>query len=153
MIAAYAALLSADDVERRDAAVRAWSAWESSASHLRYDLSAHDASDNPERSRTSAIIENHYLLNGGFLDGRARDQDYLLNNIAVLKDIPVHIVQVRYDQVCPMFQAEELVAALRKAGSISVEYVVTLAGHSGLERENHRALTNIMDALPTFAPS
>ena len=71
----------------------------------------------PEFAKTFARIENHYFMNGGFLGGSGegnRGQNYILENVARIKDIPVHIVHGRYDLVCPMFQAEELVRALRQ---------------------------------------
>jgi proline iminopeptidase len=151
MIKAYAEILSSDREDRRNAAARAWAAWETGASSLRYDLSVSSRSGQTQRARASAIIESHYFLNRGFLEGEARDQNYLLKNVSKINRIPVHVVQGRYDQVCPMYQAEELVAALKKADSIFVNYVVTVAGHSGLERENLRTLTDIMDTLPIIA--
>jgi len=50
--------------------------------------------------------------------------------------------------VCPMFQADELVAALAHAGHRRIDYRRTPAGHSMTERENCLALTDIMDTLP-----
>jgi hypothetical protein len=50
-----------------------------------------------------------------------------------------------------MFQADELVAALRQAGHGRIDYRRTPAGHSMTERENCLALTEMMDALPPMA--
>ena len=60
--------------------------------------------------------EARWRRGGGAGEGN-RDNNYLNDNAARLKDIPVHIVHGRFDVVCPMFQADELVAALdRLAG-------------------------------------
>ncbi len=91
------------------------------------------------------------IMNGAFLGGSGeacRNQNYLLDNVHRIKDIPIHIVHGRYDQVCPLFQAEALVAVLKQVGARDIEYRITLAGHSMLERENCLALTHIMDQLP-----
>jgi proline iminopeptidase len=94
-------------------------------------------------------------MNGAFLGGGSgeenRANNYLLENIARLKDIPVAVVHGRFDVVCPLFQAEELVAALKQAGNSKIDYRITPAGHSMTERENCLALTDIMDGLPKMA--
>jgi pimeloyl-ACP methyl ester carboxylesterase len=44
----------------------------------------------------------HYMINGGFLraGGEAnRDNNYILDHVDRLKEIPVHIVHGRYDRV------------------------------------------------------
>ena len=46
-----------------------------------------------------------------------------------------------------MFQADELVDALRRAGHESVELLRPPAGHSMTERENCLALTDIIEQL------
>ena len=45
-------------------------------------------------------------------------------------------------------QAEDLTEALTRAGNPPATYVKPTAGHSALEIENCRALTEIMDKLP-----
>lgn len=159
MVKAYAELF-ADEAdtpeayERQTRAALAWSIWEGATSYLAQDLSDLGKFAEPEFARAFARIENHYFMNGAFLGGAGeanRDQNYILENVARIRDIPVHIVHGRYDLVCPLFQAEELVRALRAVGNTAIDYRVTAAGHSMEERENNRALTDIMDALPEMA--
>jgi proline iminopeptidase len=91
------------------------------------------------------------MINGGFLGAASeanRDNNYILDHIDRLKDIPVHIVHGRYDRVCHLYQAEALVRALRGAGSSEVHYFITTAGHSSLEPETDSRLRAIMDDLP-----
>ena len=99
-----------------------------------------------------ARIENHYFMNGAFLGGKSgepnRSNNYILEHADRIKDIPIRIVHGRADQVCPLFQAEELVEALKKADAKDVQYTITPAGHSMLELENCLALTRAMDELP-----
>jgi len=156
MVKAYAALFSqtpqsaADEALQTRAAV-AWSVWEGITSYLAQDTSQPDRFADPRFARAFARIENHYFMNGAFLGGRGeanRTQSYLLENVHRIRHIPVHIVHGRYDVVCPRFQADELVHALEQAGARAIDYRVTPAGHSMQERENQRALTDIMDSLP-----
>src|ERR1700730_52894 len=73
----------------------------------------------------------HYMINGGFLcaGGEAnRDNNYILDHVDKLKEIPVHIVHGRYDRVCHLYQAEALVRALRAVGNNEVNYFITMAG-------------------------
>lgn len=153
MIKAYATIFSdpAADPDRVTQAAIAWSVWEGTTSYLALDAKGSGSHDEPAFARAFARIENHYFMNGAFLGGTGeanRDQDYILGHAARIAHIPTYIVHGRYDQVCPLFQAEELAAALVAAGARNVELRRTAAGHSALERENNRALSDIMDALP-----
>ena len=100
---------------------------------------------------TAARVLVHYLINGGFLDisGEAnRDNNYILDDVARLKDIPVHVVHGRYDRVCHLYQAEALVRALRSDGNNAVNYFITTAGHGSFEPKIDTRLRTIMDDLP-----
>ena len=149
MVAAYARIFGTPGHPRVDEAATAWSVWEGTTSYLtpESDLSSYAE---PEFAKTFAKIENHYFLNGAFLDSTDRDNNYLLEHAGAIAgaQIPVYIVQGQFDQVCPRFQADELVAALRKADpGVKLRYVVTTAGHSQFDRETLKALTEIMDEL------
>jgi proline iminopeptidase len=159
MVKAYAELFASapgSDAERERVtrAALAWSVWEGVTSYLAQDLTNLGSFAEAEFARAFARIENHYFMNGAFLGGRGesnRDQNFILDNVARIAQLPIHIVHGRYDLVCPLFQAEELVRALRAAGAQKVDYRITPAAHSMQERENNRALTDIMDTLPRMA--
>ena len=89
--------------------------WEGSASRLNRDENSH-GQPNQKYALTAARILVHYMINGGFLDAN-RDNNYILDNVAPLRDIPVNFVHGRYDRVCHLYQAEALVRALRDAGN------------------------------------
>ena len=94
------------------------------------------------------------MINGGFLGGAGeanRDNNYILDHVDRLRDMPVYIVHGRYDRVCHLYQAEALVRALRSAGNRAVTYFITTAGHSGFERETDTRLRTIMNDLPRMA--
>jgi proline iminopeptidase len=124
-------------------------AWEGSASQLNRDENSH-GQPTQKYALTAARILVHYMINGGFLGagGAAnRDNNYILDHIARLRDIPVHVVHGRYDRVCHLYQAEALVRALRDAGNNAVTYFITTAGHSSLEPETDTRLRTLMNEL------
>jgi proline iminopeptidase len=156
MVRAYAEIFAATpqnavESARQTAAAVAWSVWEGVTSYLAQDLNDLGKFAEPEFARAFARIENHYFMNGAFLGGTGeanRDQNFILENVSRIRDIPIHIVHGRYDHVCPLFQAEELVRALKAVNVVSLDYHITPAGHSMLERETQRVLGDIMDNLP-----
>jgi proline iminopeptidase len=110
---------------------------------------------NEKYALTVARIMVHYMINGGFLDAKgeaSRDNNYILDNVARLRDIPVNVVHGRYDRVCHLYQAEALVRALRSAGNNGVKYFITTAGHSSFEPETDTRLRTIMNELPPMNP-
>jgi proline iminopeptidase len=125
-------------------------AWEGSVSRLNRDENSH-GQPNQQYALAAAKILIHYMINGGFLGAGSeanRDNNYILDHVARLKDIPVHVVHGRYDRVCHLYQAEALVRALRAAGNDAVSYFITTAGHSGFEAETDTRLRTIMNELP-----
>lgn len=95
-----------------------------------------------------ARIENHYFTNGGFFPS---DQ-FILENVSRIRNIPTTIVQGRYDVVCPMRSAWDLHRAFPEADL----KVVSDAGHSaaepGITSELVKA-TDHMSTLPLKKPS
>lgn len=125
-------------------------AWEGSASRLNRDENSH-GQPNQKYALTAARILVHYMFNGGFLGAGGegnRDNNYILDHVGRLRDIPVHVVHGRYDRVCHLYQAEALVRALRDAGNTAVNYFITTAGHSSFEPETDARLRTIVNELP-----
>jgi proline iminopeptidase len=91
------------------------------------------------------------MINGGFLDAGGEadcDNNYILDHVVLLRDIPVHVVHGRYDGVCHLYQAEALVRALHDVGNNVVNYFITTVGHSSFEAETDTRLRTIMNELP-----
>jgi proline iminopeptidase len=149
MVKAYSEIFENPGHPKLEEAATAWSVWEGVTSYLAADKDSSSYSD-PEFAKTFARIENHYFMHGAFFDGNNRDNNYLLEQAGVIAKakIPVYIVQGQFDQVCPRFQADDLVAALKRADpDIKLKYVVTIAGHSQYDLETMQALTEMMDSL------
>ncbi|MGH8728831.1 MAG: prolyl aminopeptidase, partial [Burkholderiales bacterium] len=105
-------------------AAHAWGRYEGSCSTLLPSPAtvAYFSGDNV--SLSLARIEAHYFAHNIFLP-----ENSLLDNAHKLKEIPVTIVQGRYDAVCPIVSADDLVRKLPHA-----EYrVIADAGHSAWE--------------------
>jgi putative hydrolase of the HAD superfamily len=90
-------------------------------------------------ARAFARLENHYFVNGGFLDGDA----WILRNLDRIAQIPTTIVQGRFDMICPPTSAWALAQGLPKARL----HMIPLAGHALSEPGISDALVRAMDQL------
>jgi len=138
LIAAYYKRLTSDSKEVRLAAAREWCRWEMFTSKLIPDVKNIDKAENPEFAAAFSRIECHYFMNKIFFE-----EGYILKKASALKDIPMNIVQGRYDVVCPMRSAYELNKALPHSNLI----VVPDAGHSMGEVGIAAELVKITDSL------
>ncbi len=116
----YKRLLS-QDIKVRAKAAYAWTRWEMSTSYLKPKELSIKKATNDNFSDSFARIECHYFINNIFLE-----DNYILDNISNIKNIPVSIVQGRYDIVCPMRSAWDL----KKKLPFSRLFVIDNAGHS-----------------------
>ncbi len=121
LIKAFYNRLTSKDKEERAKAAYAWTRWEMSTSFLMPKKISIQKASNYKFSDSFARIECHYFINNIFLE-----ENYILKNITKIKNIPISIVQGRYDIVCPMRSAYDLTNAL----PTSKLYVIDNAGHS-----------------------
>lgn len=136
-IAAYHDLLFHDDPNVHLPAAVAWTAWEAATSSLEYDGSKIDQWSEPRHALAFARIENHYFTNDGFLrDGQ------LLDEADRLSDIPMVIVQGRYDMPCAVTTAVELHRLVPHS-----QLRLVLAGHSAFEPAILSELIKATDAF------
>lgn len=122
---AYYRRLTGEDESLRLKAAQVWSMWEASASKLILSPSFVKKYEDPHKALPFARIEAHYFRNNAFLP----TDNYIMENVTVLKDIPVRIVHGRYDMVCPVKNAWDLHKALPK----SKLNIIPQAGHSLFE--------------------
>lgn len=148
MIKAYHDIFHGSDEAKKQEAAEAWATWEGVTSYLNQDVSDLGKFKDPEFALTFSRIENEYFYRA------LRGQDPNVNDLTKPEslqklaehNIPVHIVQGKYDQVCVPASAHTLKAGLEEAG-VELNYLETNAGHSMLERVTNAELTNIMDNL------
>ena len=90
-------------------------------------------------ARAFARLENHYFIHGGFLE----EDGQIHRDMHRLAGIPGHIVQGRYDMVCP----PETAHRIHKAWPGSEMTLVADAGHVLSEPGITEELVGIMDKL------
>jgi proline iminopeptidase len=134
---AYHKRLTSDDEAVRLSAARAWSTWEGATSKLFPDQDLMEHWEGEHEALSLARIECHFFMNNSFFPS----EDYLLENIELIRQIPTVIVQGRYDIVCPMTSAWDLHKAFPEAEFI----VVPDSGHSVSEKGTTAALVDAMD--------
>lgn len=138
MVRAYYSRLTSDDESVRMEAAQAWSNWEASALKLIPDQKLIDDFNEPEKAMALARIECHYFINNCFFE----TDNYLLDHVDRIQNIPGVIVHGRYDIICPCVSAWDLHRAWPKAEL----KMIPDAGHSVFER-------GITDALITATDS
>ncbi|XP_012944057.1 probable proline iminopeptidase [Aplysia californica] len=142
MIKAYYKRLTSEDYDVCLAAARAWSLWELQTIRPQIDPSYVQYADDAEFCLKFARIECHYFINGGFLGS----DSYILDNVHKLKDIPVTIINGRFDVITPMESAWKLHKCLPKS-----ELVITpMDGHSDEDLGIRMALLNATEKYKTL---
>ncbi len=136
-IAAYHKRLFSGDRATEILYARAWSHWENALASIHTNGSVGESPG--EYARTFARLENHYFTNKAFLeyDGQILDQ---MDRIA---HIPGHIVQGRYDMICP----PQAAWTLSERWPTAELKMVRQAGHALSEPGISAELVRIMDRV------
>ena len=141
LITAYHKRLFSGDLKLENRFARAWASWENTLASIGNDGPSGDSPT--EYARAFARLENHYFLNGGFLE----HDGWILENVQSIANVPGTIVQGRYDMICPPTSSYELNA--RWPGSRLV--IVPRAGHAlsepGISAELVRTTDTLRHAL------
>ena len=127
LIEAYRKIFYGKNKEKQLSAAKAWSRWEASCSFINHNLDAVKESINAEFALAFALIENHYFVNKGFLE----NENQLLDNVDIIRNIPTIIIQGRYDVVCPPTTAYELHSKWPESELV----IAPFSGHSAFEKE------------------
>lgn len=134
LIAAYNRRLFSGDRAEDARHARVWTGWENALASMGNDGRAADAP--AHYALAFARLENHYFHNHAFLGPDQR----ILDNMEQIAHIPGHIVQGRYDMVCPPAAA----AALAERWPGARLEVVPMAGHALSEPGISAALERVM---------
>ena len=103
LVAAYHRRLTGDDAAEQLEAAKAWSKWEAETVTLLPNPAVIEEHTADEFAVAIARIENHYMINKGWIEEGA-----LIRDAALLRDIPAVIVQGRYDCCTPPVTAWDL---------------------------------------------
>jgi len=137
MVQAYYRQLTATDPAVRRKAAAAWSGWEGATLKLIYDPKLFLQFVEDTHADAVARIECHYFANNCFF----KTDNWLIEQVSTLKNIPGVIVQGRYDIICPMLSAWEL----HKAWPEAQFEVIPDAGHAAGEPGITDALVRATD--------
>lgn len=122
----------------------AWGRWEGTILTLRRNPDLVRAFSGDEYAAVIAMIENHYFVNGAFLE-----EGQLIREAGKLAGIPCVIIQGRYDAICPARTAWEL----SQAYPGSVLKIVEEAGHAYDEPGNLHELITASDMFGDVCPA
>ena len=136
IIGAYYKRLTSEDKETREVAAKEWSMWEGSLVTLHPDPNLEQSFGEINYAISMATIECHFWMNNMFWD----NDNWLLNHVDVIKDIPTWIVHGRYDVDCRPIGAYEL---NKKLNNCKLEF--TVSGHSSGEPEIIDSLVRATD--------
>lgn len=139
---AYYALLSDPDPAVHLPAARVWSIYEGSCSTLLPNEAVVANFGSDRVALGLARIEAHYFVNNIFLP-----ENFLMDHVSRIRHIPTTIVQGRYDVVCPIVSADDLVRVFPEADY----HIINDAGHSAFEPGTRARLIEAMESLkPRF---
>ena len=115
-------------------AASVWAEYENSCSTLEYV----ERSVSGENALAIAKIETHYFMNNCFIEN-----NFIIENIHKIAEIPAVIVQGRHDVICPPFSALNL-SSIWDAATLEI---VEDAGHSAFEVNIGRKLINALHMI------
>lgn len=125
LLQAYHRRLSSTNGDERSNAARAWASWEAALLSFRYDSRLFKALTEDKRAEAIAQIECHFFIHRCFL----KTENWILENIAKIRQIPSVIIHGRYDVICPLDAAW----ALHQAWPESHLEIIPDAGHTASE--------------------
>ena len=136
LIGAYHRRLTSSDLMEQTRFARLWAGWEAACATLRGG-----AGPGPDGAYARAFsrIESHYFVHEGWLD----EDGQILRDARRLSGIPGHVVQGRYDLICPPLSAHRLTEAWPDAEL----HMVPDAGHALSEPGIASKLVEVMDVL------
>ncbi|MCL4163062.1 UNVERIFIED_CONTAM: hypothetical protein GTU68_026004, partial [Idotea baltica] len=121
LLTAYHQRLHGENEIARMGAAKAWSTWEGRTLSLNPTPSMLSHFSDPRVALSVSLIESHYFVNNCFFE-----ENQLLDNAHILKDIPGYIIHGRYDMICQLKQAYDL----HQAWPTADYFVVPATGHA-----------------------
>ena len=143
LVKEYTDLVFGSNFDIAKKAAVAWNQFEGSILKLLPSINNNDNDNdneeiNYEFELARAKVQLHYINNFCFIDGTE-----ILDKVKILKDVPIEIVQGRYDMVCPPKTAYELKKQLPNCKLT----IVADAGHSASE---DGTLSSLISATEKF---
>jgi len=137
LITAYNKRLFSGDYAQEARFARHWAMWENALASVEYDGFPGEAP--PDYARAFARLENHYFINGAFLE----EDGQILRDRKRIEHIPATIVQGRMDMICPPVSSWRLAQGWQRAEL----RMIPAAGHALSEPGITAALVATMDRM------
>ena len=137
MISAYHRRLFSGNMMEEIRFGRIWANWENALASVHHDGPMGESAG--EYARAFSRLENHYFHNGGFLE----QDGWILREKHRIMHLPAHIIQGRYDMICPPTSAWKLAEGWDRCHLT----MVPLAGHALSEPGISAGLVRVMDSL------
>jgi proline iminopeptidase len=139
LLHAYYRRLTSSDPAVRKLAASAWTCWEGATLKLIFDPNTFMQFTEDEHADALARVECHYFVNQCFF----KTDNWLIENVGAIRNIPGYIIHGRYDIICPMENAWDL----HKAWPEAQYTVIKDAGHAASEPGIADALIEATDLL------
>jgi proline iminopeptidase len=135
----YASKMRSKDADEAKRYAQEWVLWEASLLSILYDPQVVEAEVmNDPNMLAMAILETHYFLNDCFMP-----ENYILDNIGKLADVPCQVVQGRFDLCTPGVAAYDLARAY--GPKLSLTWV-----NSGHRRSDPEMLAALQERAARF---
>jgi proline iminopeptidase len=128
-------LIQSGDSSERAKYSRAWAEYELKLSSLEFPDAAMDRIFEEFNPYAFALLENYYMANGCFLE-----EGQLVKGLHKIRDIPLVMVNGRYDMICPPITAYRLHRQLPKSKLI----IAKSSGHWMGEKNIEKAMLEAM---------
>jgi proline iminopeptidase len=144
LIRAYNRRLFSGDLPQETRFARAWAAWENALASIEHEGPVGESP--ADYARAFARLENHYFINGGFLEREGQ----ILQDVKLISDIPATIVQGRYDMICPPVSAWKLAERWRRAELRMIPQAGHALSEPGISAELVRTTNTVARQAETF---
>ena len=140
-LTAYHHVLSSTNEVAVISASKAWCLWELQLSTLEHHNIGMAQVDDPHQALCMAKISSHFFYHRCFIQ-----ENYILNHIKAIENIPAIILHGRFDMVCQLSVADSLVNLWDNAQL----QILPCAGHSGFESQTIDAFCKASDVMANF---
>lgn len=138
---AYQSLFSSDNEVAVVAASKAWFLWELRLSSMEHHHLTAAHIEDKHQALCMSQLSNYFFSNKCFLD-----ENYIINHIDKISNIPAIVIHGRYDMVCQVVQAHRLVNVWDNA----TLQILPQAGHSGFESQTIDAMCKATDVMANY---
>ncbi len=139
VIRAYNKRLFSGDHATEVLYARAWSKWENALASIHNSGSTGESPG--EYARAFSRLENHYFINAGFLETNGQ----ILQQMDRIAHIPGHIIQGRYDMICPPESAWKLAELWPSAELKMVRHAGHALSEPGISAEIVRIMNRVAE--------